>query len=81
MDELEYAAPLWVRGAAAATCLAGGVSIAVLFGWGLGDPTWSISSGIGALFAAAVFEVRRREGGQGGRDEWRLYCRNERVRE
>lgn len=55
---MDYAAPSWVRGAAVAACLCGGVGIAGLLGWGLGDPTWSISSGIGALFAAAVFEVR-----------------------
>ena len=57
VDQVDYSAPSWVRGAAAGTCVGGGLAIAVLLGWGLGDPTWSISSGIGALFAAAVFEV------------------------
>jgi hypothetical protein len=57
VDQVDYSAPSWVRGAAAGTCVGGGLAIAALLGWGLGDPTWSISSGIGALFAAAVFEV------------------------
>ncbi len=36
---------------------AGGTATAALLSAGLGDATWSISSGIGALFAAAIFEV------------------------
>lgn len=58
VGQVDYAAPAWVKGAAAAACVCGGLSIAALLGFSLGDPTWSISSGIGALFAAAVFEVR-----------------------
>lgn len=59
VDEVDYAAPAWVKGAAASACVCGGLSIAALLGFSLGDPTWSISSGIGALFAAAVFEAGR----------------------
>lgn len=59
MDAVEYAAPAWLQAVAALTCFVGGISISALLASGLGDPTWSISSGIGALFAAAIFEVGR----------------------
>jgi hypothetical protein len=39
--------------------VAGGVGLAALFSLSLGDATWAVSSGIGALFAAAVYEVGR----------------------
>jgi len=59
VDAVDYSAPVWLTAVAAVTCLAGGLSISALLASGLGDPTWSISSGIGALFAAAIFEVGR----------------------
>lgn len=62
VDQVDYSAPSWVRGAAASACVCGGLTIAALLAWSLGDPTWSISSGIGALFAAAIFEVGGRDG-------------------
>jgi hypothetical protein len=58
VDDAEYVAPAWVQASAVATCLSGGVAMSALLGLGLGDPTWAVSSGLGALFAAAVFEVR-----------------------
>lgn len=60
VDAIDYVVPLWIRAVAAATCLAGGVTVAGLLSAGLGgDATWAVSSGIGALFGAAVFEVGR----------------------
>eukprot|EP00878_Enallax_costatus_P022071 GHUV01023403.1.p1 GENE.GHUV01023403.1~~GHUV01023403.1.p1 ORF type:complete len:258 (+),score=58.55 GHUV01023403.1:156-929(+) len=59
VEAIDYVAPLWTGAAAAATCLLGGIAISALLESGLGDPTWAVSSGIGALFAAAVFEVGR----------------------
>lgn len=38
---------------------ASGVAVAWVFQAGLGDGTWSISTGIGACMAAAVYEVGR----------------------
>lgn len=59
VDAIDYVAPFWTKAAAAATCLLGGVAVSAVLENGLGDPTWAVSSGIGALFAAAVFEVGR----------------------
>jgi hypothetical protein len=59
VDAIDYQVPVWIKAAAAAMCLAGGVAAAGVLEAGLGDPTWSVSSGIGALFAAAIFEVGR----------------------
>lgn len=59
MDAIDYQVPFWIKAAAAAACLTGGVAAAGVLEAGLGDPTWSISSGIGALFAAGIFEVGR----------------------
>ncbi|WIA41664.1 hypothetical protein OEZ86_009016 [Tetradesmus obliquus] len=59
VDAIDYQVPLWIKAAAASACLAGGVAAAGVLEAGLGDPTWSISSGIGALFAAGIFEVGR----------------------
>lgn len=61
MDAVDYEAPAWMRAATAALCLAGGAGTAAFFNWALGDATWAVSSGIGALFAAAVYEVGRPE--------------------
>lgn len=61
VDAVEYEAPTWVRAAAAAGCLAGGLGVAALFSAGLGDATWSVSSGIGSLIAAGVYEIGRPE--------------------
>ncbi|WIA21371.1 hypothetical protein OEZ85_000590 [Tetradesmus obliquus] len=59
VDAIDYQVPFWIKAAAAAACLTGGVAAAGVLEAGLGDPTWSISSGIGALFAAGIFEVGR----------------------
>lgn len=58
-EAIDYVAPWWIVAAAAASCGAGGLAIAALLGNSLGDPTWSVSSGIGALFAGAIFEAGR----------------------
>lgn len=44
---------------AVAACLVQGVVTALLFELALGDATWSVSTGIGSLFAAFVYEVGR----------------------
>lgn len=59
VEAIDYVAPLWTRAAAVAICLLGGAATSVLLEASLGDATWAVSSGIGALFAAAVFEVGR----------------------
>ncbi|GBF98356.1 hypothetical protein Rsub_11250 [Raphidocelis subcapitata] len=61
VDDIGYEAPRWARAAAAAACLAGGAGVAALLSVSLGDATWSVSSGLGALVAAAVYEVGRPE--------------------
>lgn len=57
VDAVEYEAPTWVRATAAGVSLAAGLGTAALFSVALGDATWSVSSGIGALFAAGIYEV------------------------
>jgi len=59
VDAVEYEAPTWVNAVAAAACLLGGAALAAAISLSLGDATWSVSSGIGALVAAAVYEVGR----------------------
>ncbi|KAF8065607.1 hypothetical protein HT031_003208 [Scenedesmus sp. PABB004] len=59
VDAIDYVAPASLRAAAALACGAGGVATAAALGLGLGDPTWAVSSGLGALFAGAIFEAGR----------------------
>lgn len=59
VDDLGYSAPSWIRGLALSICLAAGFGISLAFSLGLGDATWSVSSGIGACMAAGVYEVGR----------------------
>mmetsp|Transcript_26026 Transcript_26026/g.56774 ORF Transcript_26026/g.56774 Transcript_26026/m.56774 type:complete len:323 (-) Transcript_26026:763-1731(-) len=59
VDDLGYSAPAAVRAATIAICLAGGLGIAGVLNAGLGDATWSVSTGIGVCMAAGVYEVGR----------------------
>lgn len=59
VDAIDYEAPGWTRTAAAALCLAGGAGIAAGLALTLGDATWSVSSGLGTLISAGVFEAGR----------------------
>ena len=58
VDDLGYSAPAWVRAMAVGASLVGGLALSVALGQGLGDATWSVSSGMGACMAAGVYEVR-----------------------
>ena len=51
--------PAWVRGVAVAAFAAAGAGVAWAAQASLGDATWSVSTGIGACLAAAVYEVLR----------------------
>uniref|UniRef100_A0A7S3VVQ5 Uncharacterized protein n=1 Tax=Dunaliella tertiolecta TaxID=3047 RepID=A0A7S3VVQ5_DUNTE len=59
VDAIDYEAPLAIRVVAVLGFVAAGLGIAALFRAGLGDATWSTSSGIGACIAAGVYEVGR----------------------
>ncbi|KAG1665667.1 hypothetical protein FOA52_005457 [Chlamydomonas sp. UWO 241] len=59
MDEMEYVAPVWIKGIAALGCLAFGTTVALALSQGLGDATWSVSTGIGACMGSAVYEAGR----------------------
>jgi hypothetical protein len=52
---------LAVRLLAGSLFAAGGVGVAVLFNAALGDAVWTLSTGLGACVAAAVYEVGRPE--------------------
>ena len=59
VDDQGYSAPSWIRALATGFCLTAGFGISLAFSLGLGDPTWSVSSGLGACAAAGVYEVGR----------------------
>lgn len=59
VDAVDYSAPLTLRGAALAFTALCGVGTAWAFSLALGDATWSVSSGIGACIASAVYEGGR----------------------
>ncbi|KAK9917166.1 hypothetical protein WJX75_001505 [Coccomyxa subellipsoidea] len=59
VDDPAYSAPLLVRAPTVLLFAASGAAVAWAFQAGLGDGTWSISTGIGACMAAAVYEVGR----------------------
>lgn len=58
-DDPEYEAPLPLRAAVGGITLATGTALAVLLSGGLGDATWSVSTGLGACMAAGMYEVGR----------------------
>lgn len=59
MEDPAYSAPLLIRAPTVLLFAASGAAVAWAFQAGLGDGTWSISTGIGACMAAAVYEVGR----------------------
>ncbi|KAK9836358.1 hypothetical protein WJX81_008368 [Elliptochloris bilobata] len=59
VEEAGYEAPAWVRAAAVAIVAAAGAGVAWAAEASLGDATWSVSTGLGACLAAAVYEVGR----------------------
>ena len=59
VDDPAYSAPLLIRAPTVLLFAASGAAVAWAFQAGLGDGTWSISTGIGACMAAAVYEVGR----------------------
>lgn len=59
MDDPAYEAPLPLKAAVALVTVATGTAVAVLLSGGLGDATWSVSTGLGACMAAGVYEVGR----------------------
>lgn len=59
VDDPSYSAPLLIRAPTVLLFAASGIGVAWAFQAGLGDGTWSISTGIGACMAAAVYEVGR----------------------
>lgn len=59
LNDPAYEAPLPLKTAVGAITLATGTAMAVLFSGGLGDATWSVSTGLGACMAAGVYEVGR----------------------
>lgn len=61
VDALGYEHPTVVRVAAISLAVFWGIVTAQLFEVLLGDATWSVSTGIGACFAAFVYEVGRPE--------------------
>ena len=58
-DALDYEPPLFARAVALAATAASGAAVAGLFEATLGEATWSVSSGLGLCFLAAVFEAGR----------------------
>ncbi|EIE27726.1 hypothetical protein COCSUDRAFT_55711 [Coccomyxa subellipsoidea C-169] len=59
VEDPAYSAPLLIRVPTVLLFAASGAAVAWAFQAGLGDGTWSISTGIGACMAAAVYEVGR----------------------
>ena len=61
VNAIDYVAPLPLRIATIAFFCVSGVATAAALDAGLGDGTWAVSSGIGALFGAGLYEVGRPE--------------------
>lgn len=59
VDDVTYQAPLGLHLATVAVFCCGGALTAWAFEAGLGDPTWAVSTGLGACMAAAIYEVGR----------------------
>ncbi|KAJ9522378.1 hypothetical protein QJQ45_008154 [Haematococcus lacustris] len=59
VTSLDYTAPWAVQAVAAALFAGAGLGVAGLWNSGLGDATWSVSTGLGACMAAFVYEVGR----------------------
>lgn len=61
VDAIDYVAPLPLRMGVLAICAASGGIVSLALEAMLGDATWAISTGIGSLFAAGLYEVGRPE--------------------
>lgn len=61
IDAIDYKAPLSLVLVTVLLCTAGGFLTSYSFETLLGDATWAVSTGIGACFAAAIYEVGRPE--------------------
>lgn len=61
VDAIDYVAPLTVRLGAAAIFALSGLLMAMVLEAMFGDATWAVSTGIGSLFAAGLYEVGRPE--------------------
>ncbi|KAL4422128.1 hypothetical protein ABPG77_003413 [Micractinium sp. CCAP 211/92] len=59
VDAIDYQVPLALQAAAVALFGATGVGVAAAFQVFLGDATWSVSTGLGALLGAAMYEAGR----------------------
>jgi hypothetical protein len=61
VDAIDYEAPLPLRIATFAFFAVSGVATSAFLDASLGDGTWAVSSGIGSLFGAGLYEVGRPE--------------------
>jgi hypothetical protein len=61
VGEVDYEAPGYLRAVALLLVVASGAATAAALEVGLGDATWSVSSGIGMCLAAGVYELGRPE--------------------
>jgi len=61
VDAIDYEAPLPLRIATIAFFAVSGVATSAFLDVSLGDGTWAVSSGIGSLFGAGLYEVGRPE--------------------
>jgi hypothetical protein len=61
VDALDYSAPLALRLVTVAACAFGGFATSYAITALLGDATWTVSTSIGALFAAGLLEAGRPE--------------------
>eukprot|EP01023_Acetabularia_acetabulum_P026028 TRINITY_DN2478_c0_g5_i3.p2 TRINITY_DN2478_c0_g5~~TRINITY_DN2478_c0_g5_i3.p2 ORF type:complete len:317 (-),score=39.80 TRINITY_DN2478_c0_g5_i3:263-1213(-) len=59
VDDIDYSAPTWIRAINFSFFIVFGIITAVLFKYAVGDSIWSVSTGIGACFAAGVYDVGR----------------------
>ncbi|KAL4451760.1 hypothetical protein ABPG75_007422 [Micractinium tetrahymenae] len=59
VDAIDYQVPLALRAAAITLFGATGVAVAAAFQAFLGDATWSVSTGLGALMGAGMYEAGR----------------------
>ena len=59
VEAIDYEAPLLLRALTVLFFSLCGTSVAWGFSAALGDATWSVSTGLGSLFAAGIYEVGR----------------------
>jgi hypothetical protein len=59
IDDLDFTAPQWIQFVVISICISQALIITLFLSQSLGDSTWAVSSGIGACFAAFLYEVGR----------------------